>query len=114
MKDYVHLMKLLLFEIILKMFFPFAFLPSTLSLSLRLASVMDFTLNVAGPDGESYDIEEEVMKKCAELCAISSTAISWISYGTPAADAHARVEKFMPFQVTKEVMDAAKSDAISS
>lgn len=99
---------------------------------MRLASVMGYTINVAGPEGEGYDIEQEVLDECKELCAKSGGKVniftknameackgvdiiycdSWMSYGIPAADAKSRIEKFMPFQVTKEVMDAAKPDAI--
>ncbi|KAH7820467.1 Ornithine-carbamoyl transferase [Monocercomonoides exilis] len=99
---------------------------------MRLASVMGFTINVAGPEGPGYSPEEEVLEECKELCAKSGGAVhvftkcaeeavtgadvvycdSWMSYGIPADESKSRIEKFMPFQVTGTVMSKAKPDAI--
>lgn len=99
---------------------------------MRMASLLGYTINCAGPVGEGYAPEQEVLDECKAICEktggkvniFTSNALeackgvdviycdSWMSYGIPAADAAARTEKFMPFQVTKEVMDAAKPDAI--
>ncbi|KAK2960406.1 ornithine transcarbamylase [Blattamonas nauphoetae] len=99
---------------------------------MRLASVMGFEIHVAGPSGEGYDAEKEVIDECNELCAKSGGKVvlfhtnaadackdcdiiycdSWMSYGIPAAEADQRVAKFMPFQVTQEVLNQAKPDCI--
>lgn len=99
---------------------------------MRMASLLGYTINCAGPVGEGYAPEQEVLDECKAICEKTGGKVniftnnaleackgvdviycdSWMSYGIPAADAAARTEKFMPFQVTKEVMDAAKPDAI--
>jgi ornithine carbamoyltransferase len=99
---------------------------------MRLASVMGFTLHCAGPDGEGYAPEQQVLDECAELCKKSGGEVkifnknaeeacvgvdiiycdSWMSYGIPPAEAKIRTDKFMSFQVDAKVMAAAKPDAI--
>lgn len=98
---------------------------------MRSAAVMGFSINVAGPSGEGYDAEEEVVRECAELCKKSGGEVrvmhdaneavkgvdviytdSWMSYGIPAAEKESRQKIFMPFQVTVEKLRLAKPDCI--
>lgn len=98
---------------------------------MRTASVIGFELRVAGPSGPGYDIHEEVLKECAELCKVSGGVVrvcktadeavagvdvvytdSWMSYGIPKEQADTRVKMFTPFQVTDALMKLAKPDCI--
>jgi len=98
---------------------------------MRTAALMGFEIRVAGPKGPEYDIEEEVLRECEELCKASGgkvlvkdTAVeavdgvdvvyadSWMSYGIPKAKLEERVKMFMPFQITEELLTHAKPDVI--
>jgi len=99
---------------------------------MRLASVMGFTLNIAGPSGEGYNPEPEVVEECKKLCEKSGGKVnifstcpedacagvdvvycdSWMSYGIPTSELEERKAKFMPFQVNQAVMAKAKPDAV--
>ena len=89
------------------------------------------TVAVAGPQGEGFSMEKEVLDECAELKAkykgnfeVHSNARdavrgadvvytdSWMSYHIKKELADKRLETFQPFQVTKDLMGAAKPDAI--
>ena len=79
---------------------------------------MGFEIRVAGPSGEGFEVEKEVLDECAALCAKSGGKVtvhhsaqeavagvdviyadSWMSYGIPKDQADMRFQKFMPFQV---------------
>lgn len=98
---------------------------------MRLAAVMGFELRVAGPALPGYEIEQEVLDECKELCAKSGGKIivlhdakkacegvdvvyndSWMSYGIPKAEEAKRFEIFLPFQIDSACMALAKKDAI--
>ncbi|KAH3760103.1 carbamate kinase [Pelomyxa schiedti] len=98
---------------------------------MRSAAVVGFEIRVAGPRGEGFEVEPEVLEECATLCAksggrviVCETAVeavtgvdvvyadSWMSYGIPKEAEEARRRMFLPFQVTAELMTHAKPDAI--
>ena len=98
---------------------------------MRLAAVVGFEIRVAGPDREGYEIEQEVLDECKELCAKSGGKVivthdakeacagvdvvyndSWMSYGISKSEEAKRFEIFMPYQVNAELMKCAKEDAI--
>nr|AMQ24256.1 ornithine transcarbamylase [Pyrsonympha sp. LN-2016a] len=98
---------------------------------MRLGSVMGFAVNVSGPTGKGYEIEEEVLAECHTLCAVSGGVVrvfpnvadavrgadvvycdSWMSYGIPSSLAETRRATFLPFQINAERFALAKPDAI--
>jgi len=98
---------------------------------MRTAAIMGYEMRVAGPTGEGFDIEPEVLEECEQLCKTSGgkvlvckTAVeavegvdvvyadSWMSYGIPKDQAEMRCQKFMPFQITTELLSHAKPDVI--
>jgi len=98
---------------------------------MRLAAVVGFEIRVAGPNREGYEIEQEVIDECNELCKKSGGKVivthdakeacadvdviyndSWMSYGIAKEEEHKRFEIFMPYQVNAELMKCAKPNAI--
>lgn len=98
---------------------------------MRSAAVVGFEIRVSGPSGPGFEVEPEVLEECAQLCKKSGGKVivcataeeavagvdvvyadSWMSYGIPKDQADARVQKFLPFQVTAALMKLAKPDAI--
>eukprot|EP00727_Mastigamoeba_balamuthi_P007217 m51a1_g3115 putative carbamate kinase fused with ornithine carbamoyltransferase family protein (638) ;mRNA; f:168101-170228 len=98
---------------------------------MRAAAVIGFEMRVAGPSGPGFDIHDEVLQECAELCKVSGGVVkvcrtaaeavegvdvvytdSWMSYGIPKDQAEHRIKIFEPFRVTPELMKHAKPDAI--
>lgn len=96
---------------------------------MRGGALTGFTVAVAGPSGDGYDIEPSVLEECAALAAANGGAVevcetaaeavagadivytdSWQSYGI--SQTPERIDKLMPFQVTAQMMAAAKPDAI--
>ena len=98
---------------------------------MRGGLMLGATVAVAGPQGEDFSMEKEVLDECAELKAkykgnfeVHSNARdavrgadvvytdSWMSYHIKKELADKRLETFQPFQVTKDLMGAAKPEAI--
>jgi len=98
---------------------------------MRLAAVVGFEIRVAGPDREGYEIEQQVIDECNELCKKSGGKVivthdakeacagvdvvyndSWMSYGISKSEEAKRFEIFMPYQVNAELMKCAKPNAI--
>lgn len=98
---------------------------------MRAAGVLGFSIVAAGPEDKEFEIEEEVLQECKEMCKVSGGKIkllhdareavkdadiiytdSWMSYGVPADHREERLEKLKPFQVTKELLQYPKPDHI--
>jgi ornithine carbamoyltransferase len=96
---------------------------------MRTAAVMGYEIRVAGPTGEGFEIEPEVLEECEALCKVSGGVVrvcktaleavegadviyadSWMSYGIPKEQADFRVKQFMPFQITTELLTHASPD----
>ena len=96
---------------------------------MRGASLMGYTIAVAGPKGAEFELEDGVVQECQALAAASGGKIeicdtaaeavagadavytdSWQSYGIKQTEE--RIGKLMPFQVTPAVMAQAKPSAI--
>jgi len=88
-------------------------------------------IRVGCPQGEDYEPLAEVMRQADALaaasggsCQVTADAFeaadgadvvytdSWMSYHIDPSELEGRVKQFMPYQVTKEIMEAADSEAI--
>ena len=99
---------------------------------MRAGALVGLDVAVAGPPGSDWAVEASVLDECAELAAkpgAGSVAVldsaeaavagadvvyadSWMSYGVQGAERDQRLAALMPFQVTTDLMKAAKGDAI--
>ncbi len=98
---------------------------------MRAAGLIGFEIAVACPSGSEYAPEKEVVDEGIRLAKKSGAKItithdakeaarnadvlytdSWMSYHIPKEKEAERVEIFMPYQITKEIMKLAKPDAI--
>ena len=96
---------------------------------MRSGALMGFTVAIAGPKGDQYELEDGVVQECEalaaagggkiEVCDTAAQAVagadavytdSWQSYGIKQTDE--RIAQLMPFQVTESVMAQAKPNAI--
>jgi ornithine carbamoyltransferase len=102
---------------------------------MRLSTIMGFNLRLAGVG----EVEESVWEECREIkanalkagkaakfvditvCEDAASAMngadvvycdSWMSYGIPKDEEAERTAKFMPYQVTADLMKLAKPDCI--
>jgi len=93
---------------------------------MRLAALMGFKLDVAGAgtiEGSVWDEVAQLQAKPGDVRQVQTAAEavkdahviycdSWMSYGIPKDEEELRKQKFMPFQVTKELLEAADPDYI--
>jgi len=99
---------------------------------MRAACVMGFHINVCGPSGDGFDVEQSVINECAMLSeapgagsakvvanpddAVSGVDVvycdSWMSYGVSPAEEEARYKKFLPFQVNDRLMELTHQNSI--
>jgi len=98
---------------------------------MRAASLLGFSIRVAGPKGSKFQIEDEVLAECSELCAQTGGRVtvlhdaveavrnvdviytdSWMSYGIPENEKIERLSALQPFQVTKDLISYAKKDVL--
>jgi ornithine carbamoyltransferase len=98
---------------------------------MRMCALFGWDMDVACPKGENYSPEKEVLEEvnhvsertgakvrvihdameAAKDCDIIYTD-SWMSYGIPKEKEDERVKIFTPFQVTKDIIEAANEDVI--
>jgi len=88
-------------------------------------------IRVGCPSGEGYEPLPEILEKASELAQASGSEIlvthdpfeaakdadvvytdSWMSYHIDPAEMDERVNRFMPYQVTEDIMDVTDSDSI--
>ncbi|GKT18093.1 ornithine carbamoyltransferase, putative, partial [Aduncisulcus paluster] len=93
---------------------------------MRSAALLGFEMRVAGPEGEEFEPEKEVLEECAELCKVSGGKViythdaveavkdcefvyadSWMSYHISPEEEAERKTKFMPYQITRELLSHA-------
>ena len=98
---------------------------------MRMCAIFGWKMDVACPRGSEYSPEPEVLNEITELSKNTGAEVkvihdaleaakeadvlytdSWMSYGVPKEQEEKRKEAFMPYQVTENVMKAAKPDAI--
>lgn len=98
---------------------------------MRMTAMFGLRMDVACPKGVEYSPEQEVLDEVAELSRNTGAEVSiidnameaakesdiiytdsWMSYGIPEEQEEERKKIFMPYQVTSNVMSAAKLDAI--
>jgi len=98
---------------------------------MRMCAMFGLRMDVACPSGTDYSPEQEVLDEVSELSKSSGADVrvvhnakeaakdadiiytdSWMSYGIPVEQEEERKKIFMPYQVTEEIMKAAKSDAL--
>lgn len=98
---------------------------------MRMCALFGWEMDVACPKGENYSPEKEVLKEVEEISKKTGAKVrvihdameaaqgsdiiytdSWMSYGIPKEKEEERVKIFKPFQVTKEILNAAKDDVI--
>ncbi|VGO18502.1 ornithine carbamoyltransferase [Pontiella sulfatireligans] len=92
---------------------------------------MGMHVSVGSPAGEEYSPRADVVADCAAFASASGGSVavsadpveaikdadvvytdSWMSYHIPKDQEQARIAKFMPYQVSAELMAHAKPDAI--
>eukprot|EP01156_Anaeramoeba_ignava_P000156 Anaeramoba_ignava/a101682_588.p1 GENE.a101682_588~~a101682_588.p1 ORF type:complete len:314 (-),score=104.57 a101682_588:61-1002(-) len=97
---------------------------------MRTAALLGIEINVGGPEGEKYAMEEQVIKECEEICSKTGGKVtvmhdakaavegvdivyndSWLSYHIPKSEAEERLKVFQSFQVNDELMKHAKPTA---
>jgi len=98
---------------------------------MRMTAMFGLKMDVACPKSVEYSPEQEVLDEVAELSRNTGAEVSiidnameaakesdivytdsWMSYGIPEEQEEERKKIFMPYQVTSNVMSAAKLDAI--
>lgn len=99
---------------------------------MRMACLMGFHINVAGPDSKDFEVEWGVVKECENLqqkspggtftigqdrdAACKGVDIvycdSWMSYGIAPAERAERLKALMPYQVTGKTMELTAPGAI--
>lgn len=98
---------------------------------MRMTAMFGLRMDVACPKGVEYSPEQVVLDEVAELSRNTGAEVSiidnameaakesdivytdsWMSYGIPEEQEEERKKIFMPYQVTSNVMSAAKLDAI--
>jgi ornithine carbamoyltransferase len=98
---------------------------------MRMCAMFGLKMDVACPVSPEYSPEKIVLDEILELSNNSGAEIriihdaieaaknadviytdSWMSYGIPEDQEESRKKAFMPFQVTKTIMETAKTDAI--
>jgi len=98
---------------------------------MRLAAIFGLTMDVACPAGIEYEPEPGVLEEVVELSKVSKATVrvvhdahtaaqdadilytdSWMSYGISKNLEQARSQVFLPYQVTKELLNLAKPNAI--
>jgi ornithine carbamoyltransferase len=98
---------------------------------MRVSAIMGWTIKLACPEGTEYQPEEEVIQRVTKIAEDTGAQIhifhnaeeaargadiiytdSWMSYGIPKHKETARIETFVAFQVTSEIMKLAKPKAI--
>lgn len=98
---------------------------------MRMTAMFGLRMDVACPKGVEYSPEQIVLDEVAELSRNTGAEVSiidnameaakesdivytdsWMSYGIPEEQEEERKKIFMPYQVTSNVMSAAKLDAI--
>lgn len=98
---------------------------------MRMCAMFGLKMDVACPVSLEYSPEKIVLDEILELSNNSGAEIriihdaieaakdadviytdSWMSYGIPEDQEESRKKAFMPFQVTKTIMETAKTDAI--
>jgi ornithine carbamoyltransferase len=98
---------------------------------MRMCAMFGWRMDVACPNSKEYSPELEVLEEVSNMskktganvkvvhdaleAAKDSDVIytdSWMSYGIPRDQEEERKKAFMPFQVTKSIIKAAKSDVI--
>lgn len=98
---------------------------------MRMACLMGFHINVAGPDSKDFEVEWGVVKECEALqaknggtftighdrdAAVQGVDIvycdSWMSYGIPPAERAERLKALMPYQVTGKTMDLTAKGSV--
>jgi ornithine carbamoyltransferase len=94
-------------------------------------AIVGMDISVGCPAGAEYEPSSEVIKKAKEIAETSGSKItitnnakeavkdadivytdSWMSYHIPEEQKQERLRIFQPYQVNKEIMSHAKSDAI--
>ncbi|MFX0035929.1 MAG: ornithine carbamoyltransferase [Candidatus Hermodarchaeota archaeon] len=98
---------------------------------MRTCALFGLAMDVACPNGLDYTPEQEVLEEVKQLAESSGAIInithdpleaakdadiiytdSWMSYGIPKEKEEERKLAFKPFQVTSQIMENAKKDAI--
>lgn len=98
---------------------------------MRMSAIFGIKMDVACPEGKKYSPELEVMDEISDLSRKSGAEVrviheameaardadiiytdSWMSYGIPFDKEEERKKIFMPFQVTSNIITAAKNDVI--
>jgi ornithine carbamoyltransferase len=98
---------------------------------MRICALFGLRLDVACPKGAEYTPEQEVLEEVGYLANSSGAMVnvihepgeaakdadiiytdSWMSYGIPKELEEERKRAFTPFQVTSQIMELAKDDAI--
>ncbi|MCP4763544.1 MAG: ornithine carbamoyltransferase, partial [archaeon] len=98
---------------------------------MRMCAIFGLTMDVACPQGAEYSPESIVLHEIKEICAGTSAKInvihdpleaakdadviytdSWMSYGIPIEKEEERKKIFMPYQVTKNIIEKAKFNVV--
>jgi carbamate kinase len=98
---------------------------------MRAAAILGFELNVSGPKGKEYEVEECIWKEVKELSIVSGAKVnyvedpkkavegvdvvytdSWMSYQIEASKKEERMKILTPYQVNEELVKHAKKDYI--
>lgn len=98
---------------------------------MRMAAIFGLQMDVACPIGSEYTPEKIVLDEVEELSNKTGAKVriihdakvaakdadviytdSWMSYGILKEKEEERVKSFMPYQVTTEILELAKSDVI--
>lgn len=98
---------------------------------MRICAILGLELDVACPAGSEYSPEQVVLDEVAQISKDTGAYVnilhdaynaardsdiiytdSWMSYGIPVEKEEERRKIFTPFQVTSQLMETAKPDAI--